>query len=146
MTALFPIICIGLIGGMAIGLQGPFSSMIGQRLGILEGVFIIHLGGAVAALVPLLFMGGGRLGDWQRLPWYVLCSGFLGLVVVSAMAYMMPRIGAATAIVLIVAGQLVVSSLLDHFGFFGLAMKPVDTQRVAGLFIVFAGVWLTIRA
>jgi uncharacterized membrane protein YdcZ (DUF606 family) len=72
--------------------------MIGQRLGILEGVIIIHLGGAVTALVPLLFMEG-RLGDCQRLPWYcgalqyVLCGGFLGLVVVSAMAYMLPRIG-----------------------------------------------------
>ena len=146
MTALFPIICIGLVGGMAIGLQGPFSSIIGQRLGILEGVFIIHLGGAVAALIPLTFMGGGRLGGWQSLPWYVLLSGVLGMVVVAAMAYIIPRIGAAPAVVIIVAGQLLVGSLLDHLGLFGLAMKPIDLQRAVGLLTVFMGVWLTVRA
>ena len=146
MATLFPLICIGLIGGMAIGLQGPFASVIGQRLGILEGVFIIHLGGAVAALLPLLFVGGGKLGGWQSLPWYVLCGGVLGLVVVSAMAYLMPRIGAAPAMVLIIAGQLSVGSLIDHFGFFGLEAKPVDFQRVSGLLLVFVGVWFTVRS
>jgi len=146
MAALFPIICIGLIGGIAIGLQGPFASIIGQRLGILEGVFIIHLGGAVAALIPLVFMGGGRLGGWQSLPWYVLLSGVFGLIVVAAMAYMIPRIGAAPAVVIIVAGQLMTGSLLDHLGLFGLAVKPIDLQRAAGLLIVFLGVWLTVKA
>jgi transporter family-2 protein len=146
MTALFPIIFIGIMGGVAIGLQGPFSSIIGQRLGILEGVFIIHLGGAIAALIPLMAMGGGKLAGWNTLPWYLLCGGFLGLVVVSAIAYMIPHIGAAPAMVLIVAGQLLTGSLLDHFGAFGLSVKPIDLQKMAGLLIVFLGVWLTIRS
>lgn len=146
MAALFPIIIIGLIGGVAIGLQGPFSSIIGQRLGILEGVFIIHLGGAIAALVPLLVMGGGKLAGWNTLPWYILSGGFLGLVVVSAIAYMIPHIGVAPAMVLIVAGQLLTGSLLDHFGAFGLALKPIDLQKALGLLTVFVGVWLTIKS
>jgi transporter family-2 protein len=145
MSALIPIIFIGLIGGVAIGLQGPFSSIIGQRLGILEGVFIIHLGGAIAALIPLALMGGGKLAGWNSLPWYVLCGGFFGLVVVAAISYMIPHIGAAPAMVLIVAGQLLTGSLLDHFGAFGLVVKPLELQKVAGLLVVFLGVWLTIR-
>ena len=145
MTSLIPIICIGLIGGMAIGLQGPFASIIGQRLGILEGVFIIHFGGAVAALIPLLLLGGGGLGGWHSLPWYVLLAGILGLVVVASMAYMIPFIGAAPAVVIIVAGQLMIGSLLDHLGVFGLAAKPIDLQRATGLLIVFLGVWLTVK-
>ena len=68
MTTLISIIAIGLLGGVAIGLQGPFSSIIGQRLGILEAAFIIHLGGALAALVPLAMMGGGKLAGWTSLP------------------------------------------------------------------------------
>jgi transporter family-2 protein len=91
-------------------------------------------------------MGGGRLGGWQSLPWYVLLSGVLGMVVVAAMAYIIPRIGAAPAVVIIVAGQLMVGSLLDHLGLFGLAMKPIDLQRAVGLLTVFLGVWLTVRA
>ena len=146
MAALFPIILIGLMGGVAIGLQGPFSSIIGQRLGILEAVFIIHLGGAIAALIPLVIVGGGKLGGWQSLPWYLLGGGVLGLVVVAAISYMIPHIGAAPAMVLIVAGQLLTASLLDHFGLFGLSVKPIDLQKAAGLVVVFTGVWLTVRA
>ncbi len=140
------IIIIGLLGGMAIGLQGPFSSIMGQRLGILESVFIVHAGGAVAALIPLLLLGASNLGGWHTLPWYVLLSGVLGMVVVASMAYMIPHIGAAPAVVLIVAGQLFMGSLLDHFGLFGLALKPLDVQRMVGLCTVAVGVWLTVTA
>ena len=138
------IIVIGLLGGMAIGLQGPFSSIIGQRMGILESVFIVHAGGTVASLIPLLFLGGGNLGSWQSLPWYVLFGGLLGFAVVASMAYMIPHIGAAPAVVLIVAGQLFIGSMLDHFGLFGLSLKPLDLQRVSGLLMVAAGVWVTV--
>ena len=47
------IILIGLAGGAAVGLQSPLASMISQRLGIFESVFIVHLGGAIVAIVPL---------------------------------------------------------------------------------------------
>jgi len=146
MTGIAPIIFIGLCGGLAIGLQGPFSSFIGQRLGIWEAVFIIHLGGAVAALVPLLFMEGGKLGQWHSLPWYMLCGGIFGLVVVGAISYLIPLIGAATAMVLIVAGQLLTGAVLDHFGAFGLEAKPLELSRILGLILVFGGVWITVRA
>jgi transporter family-2 protein len=145
MAAIFPLIFIGLMGGVAIGLQGPFSSIIGQRLGIIEGVFIIHLGGTIAALLPLMIMGGGKLAGWNSLPWYVLSAGVLGMVVVAAIAYLIPHIGAAAAMVLIVAGQLLTGSLLDHFGALGLKVNPIDLQKAAGLLIVFLGVWLTIK-
>ena len=42
METLIVIIFIGLAGGVAVGVQAPLSSMINQRLGPLESVFIIH--------------------------------------------------------------------------------------------------------
>ena len=146
MTAIILIIFIGLCGGVAIGLQGPFASFMGQRLGIWEAVFIIHLGGAIAALVPLVFMGGGKLAQWHTLPWYILCGGILGLVVVGAISYLIPLIGAAQAMVLVVAGQLLTGAVLDHFGAFGLSIKPIELSRALGLLLVFIGVWVTVRA
>jgi len=58
MQTLLIIIFIGLIGGMAVGVQAPLSSMITQRLGVLESIFIVHVGGALAVLIPLAFHGG----------------------------------------------------------------------------------------
>ncbi len=56
MQSIIIIVLIGLMGGVAVGIQAPLSSMISQRLGILESVFIIHIGGAIAALTSPLIL------------------------------------------------------------------------------------------
>lgn len=139
------IVLIGLAGGIAVGLQSPLASMISQRLGTLESVFIVHIGGALAALLPLLLLGGGKLGQWRSVPWYALAAGVFGLVVIGAASYMIPRIGVSAAIVTIVAGQLLVGTLLDHFGLLGAAQRSVDSARLLGLGVVLLGVWLTVK-
>jgi transporter family-2 protein len=145
MESILLIILIGLAGGVAVGIQSPLASMISQRLGLFESVLIIHLGGAVVALIPLLIYGGGKLGQWRSLPWYTLGAGIFGLIVIGAISYMIPRIGVAAAITTIVAGQLLVGTILDHFGLLGAVEKSLDPARVIGLVVVLVGVWLTVK-
>jgi len=139
------IILIGLAGGIAVGLQSPLSSLMSQRIGTLESVFDVHIGGAVAALLPLLFYSGGKLSQWRSVPWYELVAGVFGLVVIGAVSYMIPRIGVAASIVTIVAGQILVGTLLDHFGLLGAAQRSLDPARLLGLAVVLLGVWLTVK-
>ena len=139
------VVLIGLVGGVAVGLQGPLSSLMSQRVGTMESIFIIHLGGAVAAFLPLLAAGGGNLGSWRSVPWYALVAGLFGLVVIGAISYAIPRVGVATTIILIVAGQLTVGAWLDHFGLLGTAVRPFDLWRLAGVFVISGGVWLMVR-
>ncbi len=139
------IILIGLAGGVAVGLQSPLASMISQRLGTLESIFIVHTGGALLALIPLLYFGGGRLREWRSLPWYALMAGFFGLVVIAAISYMIPRIGVAGSIITVVAGQLLVGTILDHFGWLGAMERTLDATRMLGMGILLLGVWLTVR-
>ena len=145
MESIFLIILIGLIGGVAVGLQSPMASMLTQLLGIFESVFIVHIGGAFIALIPILIYGGGKLPQWRSVPWYVLCAGVLGLIVIGAISYMIPRIGVAAAITTIVAGQLLVGTILDHFGLLGALGRSMDPTRAIGLLIVLVGVWLTVK-
>ncbi len=139
------IILIGLAGGAAVGLQSPMASMISQRLGIFESVFIVHLGGAIIALLPLLFYSGGKLSQWRTVPWYTLGAGIFGLIVIGAISYMIPRVGIAASITAIVAGQLLVGTLLDHFGLLGASVRSLDITRVLGMAVVLVGVWLTVK-
>jgi transporter family-2 protein len=119
--------------------------MIGQRLGPLESVFIIHLGGIIAAAIPLALMGGGALGSWRALPWYALAAGVFGLVVVVAVSYTSPQLGATATVVLIVTGQLATGLLVDHFGLLDTAVRPLDLTRILGVVVVFVGVYLIVR-
>lgn len=139
------VLIIGLIGGLAVGLQGPLANLISQRLGVLESSLIIHLGGLLATLLVLVFVGSNTLNGWRSLPWYVLGAGALGLVLIASISFTIPRLGATTAIVLLVAGQLGIGALVDHFGILGVAVRPVDWTRLSGLGVVLIGVWLFVR-
>jgi len=139
------VILLGLLGGMAVALQGPLVSMMTVRLGLLESMFIIQFGGTVAVAIPLLLRGGGALGNYRSVPWYALISGVSGLVILSAISYTIPRVGTVATVTLVVAGQLFLSVMLDHFGVFGLEVRHLDLQRLIGLVVLFVGVWLTVR-
>jgi bacterial/archaeal transporter family-2 protein len=145
MQSIIVIILIGLAGGVAVGIQAPLSSMISQRLGVLESVFIVHLGGAIVALIPLLIYGGGKLAHWRTVPWYALGAGAFGLVVIFSMSFMIPRIGVAPALIILLSGQLLIGSILDHFGLLGAVQRPLELTRIIGLAVVFLGVWLSVK-
>ena len=146
MDSVLFIILIGLVGGIAVGLQAPMASMITQRLGMFESVFIVHVGGALIALLPLLFFySGGNLARWRELPWYTLLAGGFGLIVIGALSHMIPRIGVGAAVITIVAGQMLVSTVLDHFGWLGGMGRPMELTKALGLLVVLAGVWLTVK-
>ncbi len=145
MPTLVIVVLLGLLGGLAVGLQGPLASLMTQRLGLLESIFIVHIGGALAVTVPLLLRGGGRLGEFRSVPWYTLGVGLMGLVILSAVSYTIPRVGVAPTVTLIVAGQLVLGVVLDHFGLLGTEVHHLDAQRLIGIVVLFVGVWLIVR-
>lgn len=144
MESILFMLAIGLASGIAIGLQGPMASIITQRLGALESVFIVHFGGAIIALIPILIYGS-KLGQWRSVPWYTLGTGLFGVMVIASISYMIPRLGVATATTIVIAGQLLAGVVLDHYGLLGVTTKSLDAARVVGLAIVTVGVWLTVR-
>ncbi len=145
MPTLLLVVIMGLLGGVAVGLQGPLSSLMSDRLGLMESIFIIHIGGAILIGVPLLVHSGGNLAQWRSVPWYALLAGGFGLVVISAVSFAIPRIGVAATVTLILAGQMLVSAAADQFGWLGADTRPIDLTRLVGILVLFLGVWLIVR-
>ncbi|MEM7350237.1 MAG: DMT family transporter [Acidobacteriota bacterium] len=145
MSSLLVVIVIGLIGGVAAGLQGPLAGIVGKHVGILGSIFIIHLGGTLVSGLLLLVPGAGGLAGWRNVPWYALAGGVLGLALIGALTFCIPRIGAAAAITLIIVSQLTIAACLDHFGLFVESVRSFDTTRVLGLVVLFFGTWLVVR-
>jgi len=56
-----------------------------------------------------------------------------------------PRLGAALTFSLVVAGQLLMAVLMDHFGAFGIQTQPMSWIRLAGIGLITAGVVLIRR-
>ncbi len=134
-----------IVGGFAIGLQNPLASLMGQRIGILEGVFIIHLGGTLAAAALVLAVPGGQLEAWRQVPWYALVAGVLGVVVVGAVSFTIPRMGVAATVSVVVGAQLALSAWLDHYGMLGVDVRLFDAARLLGVLLLMGGAWLLLR-
>jgi transporter family-2 protein len=75
-------------------------------------------------------------------PWWVWCGGALGAFFVTATIILVPKLGATTMVTSILAGQMVASLLLDHFGLLGYPVHPISMARVLGVLLVGVGVWL----
>ncbi len=78
-------------------------------------------------------------------PWWIWSGGVLGAFFVAATVVLVPRLGAATMITLIVAGQMIASLLLDHYGLLGYPVRPMNLERLFGVALVVAGAWLIRR-
>ena len=66
----------------------------------------------------------------------------LGGVFILLMILLLPSLGAATLIALVVAGQMLTSITMDHFGWFGLTQHPLSLSRLAGAALLITGVVL----
>ena len=72
--------------------------------------------------------------------WWNWIGGPLGTLIVLAGAYLTRSLGAAAFLSLMIAGQLVLSVALDHYGAFGLDPKAITPRRLLGALLVVAGV------
>ncbi len=136
------VILIGLLGGVAVGLQSPLAGAMGQRVGGTASSFIIHISGAVFSGLWLLVRGGERIREWRSLPWYMLAAGVFGLILYQTISVTLPRLGSTMMVVLIIIGQLVLGVIIDHFGLFGVTQRPVDLLRILGIGTLILGGWL----
>src|SRR6202047_5530314 len=57
----------------------------------------------------------------ERIPWWAYSGGLFGAIFIGAAIFLVPQLGAATFIALLIAGQMIASVTFDHFGWLGLA-------------------------
>jgi transporter family-2 protein len=105
---------------------------------------VSYLGGALtmAALLlvqrpawPTATMRGG-------VPWWGWMGGLFGAVYIVLGIVSVQRLGAASTVALVVAGQMLASLVFDHFGLLGLAQHPASTPRLLGAAMLIGGVIL----
>jgi len=75
-----------------------------------------------------------------QLPWWLWSGGLLGAFLVVVTILLVPKLGAATLMGCMIAGQMLASLLLDHYGIVGYPVHPATVWRVIGVALVVSGV------
>lgn len=133
---------LAVLGGMAIGTQAGVNGVLGKKVGSLEGALISFAIGTIALLTATIFFGKGDLLSATTVPKWQLTGGLLGAAYIFIMVLIVPQIGAASAIMAIIIGQLLITSIIDHFGLIGGKQIPLDWQKIAALALMVVAIIL----
>jgi transporter family-2 protein len=132
----------GLAGAVQVAVMGRF----GSRIGVVEALtFATAVQLLLAATILLVVrLGTGGLGAAFRAPPWLWLGGLMGLVLVFAITFAQPRIGASATIGILVAGQFVMSAVIDRFGLFGVEQIGISWTRALGIGLLGVGAALTL--
>ncbi|ABO66891.1 MULTISPECIES: DMT family transporter [Geobacillus] len=136
---------MALAAGMAVSIQAGVNGGLGRRVGVLEGSFVSFFIGTIVLFLVQLFFGKGELLAMFSVPKWQLLGGILGAFYVFVIVLIVPKVGVANSLIAVIAGQLVMSSMIDHFGLFGGQRIPFDLTRLAALGFLFLALWLFFR-
>ena len=74
-----------------------------------------------------------------RLTWWTYSGGLFGAIFIGLVIFLLPQLGAAIFMVLLVTGQMLASVMFDHFGWLGLAQRSIDLPRLIGIALLIGG-------
>jgi transporter family-2 protein len=142
----FLLLLVMFCGGVAVAVQPSINARLAQRVGAFESSLVSFAVGTLAMLVIVIVSGrGGSLRAVAGAPWWELSGGLFGAFFVTLTILLVPRLGTTALMAAIIAGQLTMGALLDHFGAFGLRHIPFSPLRLAGICLLAAGALLIVR-
>ncbi len=141
--ATWPYYLFAVVAGAVIPFQFGINVVLSRYVGgAARASLVSFVAGTLVLLVAVLafFRGtpsGAKLAD---APWWMWVGGVLGAFYVLGSVVSAPKLGAATFVALILAGQAAGSLTVDHYGLVGFAENPVTPGRLVGIALVAAGV------
>jgi len=144
----FLLILMVVVVGALTPIQATFNARIGAILhNPFYGTTVNFAVGLVAMLVLLALLRPELPGPKQftAIPAYLYLSGIIGIMLVTSLIIAVPKIGAATAIMGLVVGQMLTSMLIDQNGWLGVPVHPVSLSRLSGALLLLAGLYLVQR-
>ncbi|MFC3944407.1 EamA-like transporter family protein [Pseudomonas gingeri NCPPB 3146 = LMG 5327] len=139
---------LAFVAGVAIAVQAAVNSqlavsMMGNTFSaafysfftgmLLLGIIAVTRGGVAEAVAAI-----------PAQPWWRLVGGVLGAGAIFCTVWLAPRIGLANLLVLVIAGQLLSSMAIDHFGWLGAVQRQVVPVKLVGACVLLLGVALTL--
>jgi bacterial/archaeal transporter family-2 protein len=142
------ILLVGGISAIQVGMNGLLGHWLGHPLRAAFANFSIGtmlLGVVLAGFMATQGMGLPTAAQVSAVPWYGWFGGLCGACFVLSTIILAPQVGASTFAACIIAGQLAVAAVLDHYGWLGFSHHPMGLERWLGIGLLLAGVWLIQR-
>ncbi|RKG31278.1 DMT family transporter [Acinetobacter rongchengensis] len=129
--------------GLGITLQTTLNAQLAKGIGgdpVAAALFSFTVG-AVCVGVYSLVRGEiiPSLIAISTQPWWSLLGGILGSCALLSYVVLAPRIGLSALLGLAIAGQILSSLMIDHFGLLGATERPVSLIKLVGTIVMLVG-------
>jgi transporter family-2 protein len=144
-VAIWGYLLFALLAGAMLPFQFGINAQLAEWLGSPVRASLVSFAVGTLALLAVTL---AAFRDWTTLdrigdaPWWVWVGGLLGAFYVLGSVVTAPKLGAATLVAMILAGQAIASLLVDNFGWVGFKENPITAGRLGGMALVTLGVAL----
>lgn len=132
---------MGLLNSVYLPMNGVVAGYVQSSL--LSSLPFYSLGLLTTAILAGLVGDFSQLGSFRHVPPYLYLSGVASACLIFGSTFLIPRLGAGPFFVLFVAGQVVMATVMSHFGLLGLPHDAMTLKKGAGLVLMIWGVALS---
>ena len=139
------LLLLAVIAGAVVPFQSAINANLGRGLGHPLWATMASLLVSIVVLLPVMLamrLPLPSLAFISKAPLWMWAGGAFGVCFISLALVLLPKLGASGFMALALAGQVVASLVLDHFGMFGLLERQMTVSRGVGALLLVAGVVL----
>ena len=134
-------ILIALLSGALMSIQGVFNTQVTKQAGLWVSTGWVQLSAFAVCIVAWLFTGRSSVTAlFQTEPKYTLLGGVIGAFITVTVIQSMSALGPAKSVMLIVISQLIIASVIELFGMFGVDKQPLEWRKIIGMVIAIVGI------
>ncbi|MFM2478581.1 DMT family transporter [Celerinatantimonas sp. MCCC 1A17872] len=123
-------IFIAIIGGALLSVQAAINGQLGSKVGVFRCAFLTFSVGALISALLIFYFEPAQSMTLLNVPKWQLLGALCGVPYIVIMAFAVPRIGTAVSTVAVIFGQLLMSLLIDNFGWLGNESLPFSLNRL----------------
>ncbi|MGE7903539.1 DMT family transporter [Peribacillus sp. NPDC094092] len=121
---------LALLAGAALSFEGAIYAELGKTIGQIETSFYNFFMGTVIMGLLWLFFGIGKLSYILEAPKWSLLGGVLGVIYLTSIVVSVPFVGVGITMVAVIIGQLVMSMIIEHFGWLGSKKTRINKEKI----------------
>lgn len=135
-------IIFALLAGIFVSVQNSINPGLTKEIGAAETTVVVHFVGLISAIILNLIIGTGDIRRITEVDKIYLIGGALGVGVVYSVAQSVPLVGTTMVSILMLLSQLTIALIIDHYGLFGMEKNPIMINKVIGIAVIMAGIFI----
>lgn len=121
---------IAILAGSVLSFESAIYGKLGENIGQLETSFYNFLMGTLILGILVLFFGKGEMSFVPKAPKWSLFGGILGVIYLTVIVVSVPFVGVGITMTAVIIGQLIMSMVVEHFGWLGIERTRVNKEKI----------------